>query len=534
MTLLAQSHIPDADEASLSDILYVLLQCEARDAMRLAEQSRAAMQELPGDSRPVTYDALIDVARFCVEEEPGWAVADRVALLNGCPLVDAPFSPSDPPTKRLSRLRMKYEERFPHLRFISAVPQHSATELVGELEALLQHSTGICASGSAPWLGELERTLEALWDRAVARAIELEQGKIDTSMLTPSTTQAGAAGVANGEVDMDEPFLNLAYFRAVAVSAPTLQQFFEHALPSSFKLEEVHRSTTGAAFAWHAAPVVSRSALPKAVPSTTGPEAQAGPNADGTVSFAATILHGGAASLAHDTPASYSRDITTGTRGKVVGFLGSLLGEEGKTRMDALADQVALRLQTHSVKGPLPSFAEESTGSPSKSKGNTWGAALLRGTSAAAGAIVEPGTRTGLGGRLAGAFKWSSDNADAHHKDTEQSAPTDISTHDTDAVDQGAAAALESLRVANETLAQERDTFIIDEVAPHDLSADADEEEAMSDVEAALDPLHDSVSKADSTVSEYAGPPTGQLEGLEAQRMKGMYWTQPPKILADN
>ncbi len=36
----------------------------------------------------------------------------------------------------------------------------------------------------------------------------------------------------------------------------------------------------------------------------------------------------------------------------MVGFLGNLLGEEGKAKMNQLADQVGQRLQTHTVTGP--------------------------------------------------------------------------------------------------------------------------------------------------------------------------------------
>ncbi len=91
-----------------------------------------------------------------------------------------------------------------------------------------------------------------------------------------------------------------------------LESFFKSDLAESFYLESVERSQSGGAYAWHTAP--SLPGAPRAVPGATK-ESSTG-------------------------EATYSRDVTTGTRGKVVGFLGNLLGEEGKAKMNQLADQV--------------------------------------------------------------------------------------------------------------------------------------------------------------------------------------------------
>jgi hypothetical protein len=217
-----------------------------------------------------------------------------------------------------------------------------------------------------------------------------------------------------------------------------------------------------------------------------GPEEKSTKSSAGTTSLASALLHGNTASQDTEAPVSYSRDITTGTRGKVVGFLGGLLGEEGKTRMDALADQVALRLQTHSVRGPLPSFVEDSRGPTSEQKNSSspWRSAWMRGRSAASNVVSDART-SGLTGRLAGVFgiqgnssssnnspsvttAFSSQDGAGEHAGQQQNASDNILTQSalrgSDLARDGPEAAVASLRAANEALVKERDTFVIDEM----------------------------------------------------------------------
>ena len=84
----AADTIPGADAAALATVLCALLYCPADLAAPLADQCRAAIADLPPDSRPITYDGLVDVARYCVEEEPGWSRADQSKLASEHPRLD--------------------------------------------------------------------------------------------------------------------------------------------------------------------------------------------------------------------------------------------------------------------------------------------------------------------------------------------------------------------------------------------------------------------------------------------------------------
>lgn len=586
--MIPASEIPTAEARSLARALQVLLYLPYEAATTLGEQCKEAIADLPEDSQPLTYDGLVDVARFCVEEEPGWSAQQQTQLLAGFPHVRG--------DARLAGLYSQFERQFPGLRYIAA--SHNRAQVTDELESILHRtaSSSIHDMGSAPWTSELERNMDALWEVSVDRATALEEGTLDMSdapsentalepaaqtatiaaskspvhvaataasmespaaakTTTHTTTKpnptapakpADTSGVPGGPSvttaaptadapktagtpvaelsdaaappadDETQPFLSLASFRALALASPVLQNFFEHDLVHSIHLEPVQRSSTGGAFAWHAAPIAPRG-TPKAVAGNTGK------SSNGTVSLASTLIHGNAAPLDADTPASYSRDVTTGTRGKVVGFLGGLLGEEGKTRMDALADQVALRLQTHTVKGPLPSFAPQTTAEPEKPKG-MWGNAFMRGASAAAGAMTgEAGVRPSLGGRLVGALRRQPSKTEQESVSVEPAESEPKAAQDDDALaDKGPEAAVESLRVANEALSQERDTFVIDEVQTADPHGDADEDEhdVMNDAEDM-----DALGEAETTRPDRSGTdsPMGQLEGREAKRAQGMY-----------
>lgn len=501
--VIEAENIPSASADELATILRELLACPEDVAYTLGSQSQAAIMELPHDSRPVTYDGLVDVARFCVEEEPGWSQTDCVKLIAQYPRLDT-LAPGEP---RLSQLCDEYETRFPGFRLITSDEVHDPQLALGEIEHVMrnQKSKEPCTQTSPEWQAELNRLMEMLWDVSVDRAAHLRPGSVplpepttaaqSTSAQTVETPYVRSAPalatdanlkrnqppVSSHERADDEPFLSLSSFRALAVASPGLEKFFEHDLVRSFRLEDVQWSSTGGAFAWHTAPVV-----PRMIAGRQGPEEKSTKSSAGTTSLASALLHGNTASQDTEAPVSYSRDITTGTRGKVVGFLGGLLGEEGKTRMDALADQVALRLQTHSVRGPLPSFVEDSRGPTSEQKNSSspWRSAWMRGRSAASNVVSDART-SGLTGRLAGVFgiqgnssssnnspsvttAFSSQNGAGEHAGQQQNASDNILTQSalrgSDLARDGPEAAVASLRAANEALVKERDTFVIDEM----------------------------------------------------------------------
>lgn len=91
--------IPYATPDQLSPILLRLLECPKELLPDLASQSAAAIAELPEDARPESYEGLLDVARFCVEDEPGWEVGRRAKFIGGHPRIGAPLNA---PTSELS------------------------------------------------------------------------------------------------------------------------------------------------------------------------------------------------------------------------------------------------------------------------------------------------------------------------------------------------------------------------------------------------------------------------------------------------
>jgi len=597
--VISEDEIPVARAEAITILLKRLLECPDDVAQGLAESCHEAIADLPEDSRPTSYDGLVDVARFCVEEEPGWSTEEQAKLINGHPRIGAPLVPAavseesrkeqargggvdEATLRRLAELNAEYEKTFPGLRFVTFVAGRPRSVIADEMDIILNKLAGN-ERGSATfdhtseaWKGELERALEALWDIAVDRASRLEptppeqaerpgaaeqatvapaaqpaaseDTKAHATQTTGCTAGADTPAAASAEHrtapdvppadDDSQPFLSLSSFRALAVSTPVLTRFFEHDLVNSFRLEPVRRSSSGAAFSWHAAPVPPRGVVPRAVPGTRGPENKA---SGGPSSIADTLLHGNASSLDADTPASYSHDITTGTRGKVVGFLGGLLGEEGKTRMDALADQVALRLQTHSVSGPQPSFAPppESPSTP-RSALPKWGNALWRGAASAAGAVGSVAGTDRFGGRVAGVRRRTepaSAQADAGGKPpapaeapVPEPAPSETQAKRTrllgsDLATEGPEAAVASLRAADAAIAQDRSTFVIDEVRPPDTARDADDEEGdMVDAIKEVDEGMEVVSNAASTsasAAEGAARAQGLLGGADALRAKG-------------
>ncbi|WFD30251.1 hypothetical protein MSPP1_001268 [Malassezia sp. CBS 17886] len=544
------SSIPTAGAGALALILLELLICDETTAAQLAEQCQAAIADLSEDSRPASYDGLVDVARFCVEEVPEWTTEQRAALLVSQPPAFKRSDASATTSAHLAELEAQYKNMFPGLGFVAESVERTASDFSEELENVLRRAGHVAhGKGSDAWHAELERGLESLWDVAIDRSSRLGEtgrgagnddggaaeldggadalanvvteetgtGAVPTNEATPSSHGAPgevtAAQAPSPGDDMDDaaPFLSLATLSALASASPTLHAFFHKDLVQSFCLEEVQKSSSGAAFAWHAAPVAPRPTLPSATPDAKGGgNTKSSGNGSGAASLASTLF-AGASPLDAKTPASYSRDITSGTRGKVVGFLGGLLGEEGKTRMDALADQVALRLQTHSVRGPLPSFAHEPKTPVSPSK--RWGSTLFRGATAAAETVgnvagtAQDSTSERIGGRLVGALRnpasaFARSRAPEKQPETQDAEDAEGAMQDSTTTDarsrfggnlatEGPEAAVASLRAANEALVQERTTFVIDEVntSAADDGAEEEEEEAMSDVEERIVPL---------------------------------------------
>lgn len=516
--VIPPQEIPRAAPQSLAWILEELLSCSSSTALRLGHESSQAIADLPEDSRPTTYDSLVDVARFCVEEEPGWDSEACQSLISEYPRLDDLYRGH----ARIEALCRQYDTLYPGLHYITSGDVQEAALATEELGSFLSRhgKDATCAKGSEKWQAELDRLLEVLWDVAVDRAVNLAPGPLDTEsepipMATPSDSVPVSDNAAPREEDQartaepenendmahpatvatdnseseDKPYLTLPEFRALALASPVLEKFFEHDLVHSIRLEPVERSASGGAFAWHAAPVVPRGTLPRAVPGTRGPDTKTSSTAPTTSSLASALLQNGSASLDASTPASYSRDITTGARGKFVGFLGGLLGEEGKTRMDALADQVALRLQTHSVQGPLPSFARQALEPSNGSKPGNWRSAFLRGATAAAGAVTD-GRAIGIGGRLAGALGVSTSKKEPSKLAAPPTQTSDVEAGESqrsglrgsNLATEGPEVAVANLLAANEALVQERSTFVIDEVQPSDKTTeDLDEDTGSID-----------------------------------------------------
>lgn len=519
--IIRAEEIPAADENALATILGTLLKCSNDLALTIGVQSYRAIKELPEDSRPCTYDGLVDVARFCVEEEPGWSRDECASLIAQYPRLDAIVDGTD---ERVSQMCDQYEMRFPGLRLITSEHVKDSGTAITELELALRHTKSKETFGreSVEWQAELDRLLDTLWDASVERASMLEPGPLQASAQINSTSMSTSFEIADEapkhgdtkaeaptecaqnelcktedpsvvsqkERDDEEPFLSLSSFRALAVTSPTLEKFFEHDLVRSFRLEEVQWSSSGGAFAWHAAPVVPRSS-----PWHRGSDEKPSSSNAKTVSLASTLLHGNVAPLDSDMPVSYSRDITPGARGKVVGFLGGLLGEEGKSRMDALADQLSLRLQTHTVRGPISSFAQD-TNSTQESKQSVWRNAWVRGKSSVLSARSDA-RGSSLTSRLAGVLGLQGDSVQSSQADDtsiEQQPAADENAlgnenasrsalRGSDIVRDGPEAAVASLRAANEALMQERNAFVIDETHSADNTMAEADEDAGRDVE---------------------------------------------------
>lgn len=337
-------------------------------ARTLAAQCAAAMAERVSASPPRSFDALLVVARACVDDDPGWTMDEKRTLATSQPPVlsslHGRYCP--PPVQaRLERLSRLYQCRYPGQVFVPH-SLRSPVAVADEMASVL--GTAACADAETfpldlvvpkdtpEWHAELARNLDAVWVCAHARISSLSN-----KSAPPSHNLAQEELPARDE----QPFISLATFRMLALSSPVLESFFESDLQSSFSLVSPERSESGGAHTWHVSP----------------------------------------AGKQDSSNASYSKDVTPGARGKVVGFLGGWLGEEGKARMDQLADSVGQRLQTHAVSGPVPSFGRDTTLDGTAMDQASLRAAEEERRRLAEEALTQPSpvpSSFGLGSRLAG------------------------------------------------------------------------------------------------------------------------------------
>lgn len=90
-TILPPNALPQATSAdAISPILLRLLECPVSLLPTLSSQVLTSLQELPDEDRPTSYEGLLDVARFCVEEEPGWSETERAKFIGGHPRIGRP------------------------------------------------------------------------------------------------------------------------------------------------------------------------------------------------------------------------------------------------------------------------------------------------------------------------------------------------------------------------------------------------------------------------------------------------------------
>ncbi|SNX86092.1 uncharacterized protein MEPE_04801 [Melanopsichium pennsylvanicum] len=573
-SIIPTGQIPKATPEQLSPILLRLLECPKELLPDLASQSAAAIADLPEDARPESYEGLLDVARFCVEDDPGWKVERRANFIGGHPRIGAPLNAPtselseesrkeqmkggqvDPATlEKLARLNAIYEAKYPGLRFVTYVAGRSRAAVADELASLLGEETAalkdakhlpkseVRAEGTQEWQSELERASDALWEIAVDRAGKLkseahtkedakasikedgEESKLSVVELFTAAAAVDSAAVAkDGEttsqqepVGQDVPFLSLASFRMLVLSSPVLESFFKSDLTESFYLEPVERSQSGGAYAWHTAP--SLPGAPRAVPGASKDSSWA------------------------TSEATYSRDVTTGARGKVVGFLGNLLGEEGKAKMNQLADQVGQKLQTHTVTGPRPSFGRNSTldggrmdtqelrekeaeerRKAAEERKSTLGNRLFNALRSPAKtpstqdlkAVAAPQTTTSSNARTGSQAERGRtlEKQPPFSSGTSSKEDKRMSLRGSDLSTAGPKAAAEALRAAQEALLQERPAFVIDEVGEEEGEGEGDGDDNVEGV-AEVEDLGDVVEEAQG-----AQKAEGLLSGKEVQIAK--------------
>lgn len=88
LAIVPADHIPSLTDAqAISPILLRLLECPTSLLPALSSQTLTALQDLPQEDKPTSYEGLLDISRFCVEEEPGWEDEERAKLIGGHPRI---------------------------------------------------------------------------------------------------------------------------------------------------------------------------------------------------------------------------------------------------------------------------------------------------------------------------------------------------------------------------------------------------------------------------------------------------------------
>lgn len=336
-TLISPQALPTAQASALRPLFARLLELHSdKHLTQLAGQCQESIVTLPESDRPESYEGLLDVARYCVDEEPGWSDEDKAILLGGHPRIGARGKMSASSQKEqqadtadadadqaLARLNFIYEQRYPQLRYVTYVAARPRKAIAKELEAKLgddlaglqppgeidldnpsseatewvqEHVKPLSRNDEA-WQAELTRGMDALFEIAMDRA-----GKITPEEYTapPRSTPF----IDENEA-FDEPFLTLDRFKSLVKSSSLLNAFFEIDLPSSFYL------------------------VPPSPPQETPREALA--------TLAAVAVTGGGGGDA--------------TRKRVKGLLGGLWGE--------VADRAGKVTGRETRSGPRPAFGRE-------------------------------------------------------------------------------------------------------------------------------------------------------------------------------
>ena len=272
IALPAPEHLPTASTAHLSPLFVRLLELHLPSHLqRLSEECEQAIASLPDEDRPRTYEGLLDVARYCIDDAPGWADSDKQVLIGGHPRIGAKGKISDTSKAeqradvaddnsdaKLARLNFIYEARYPALRYVtyvagrprSAIATELATVLGDQLasldvpmaidpdapssEAVQWAASNVTplSPSSAEWQGELTRALDALFEIAMDRAMKITP---DEHAIGPSASKSTSTFV-DGDESFDTPFVTLSRFTSLVQSSPLLETFFQLDLPASFYL----------------------------------------------------------------------------------------------------------------------------------------------------------------------------------------------------------------------------------------------------------------------------------------------------------
>lgn len=369
--VIPPNSLPTAHASALAPLLSRLLELHSKPHLdRLASQCQEALVSLPDADRPTSYEGLLDVAKFCIEDEPGWSNDDKAVLIGGHPRIGArpgtTMSQSSQSEQKatevdrdadtaLAQLNLIYERRYPSLRYVTYVNGRPRAAIADELGGFLgkptldqapseidpevpskeevewadKLATPVAEKGGEAWEKELSRGIDALLEIAMDRSSKIKEDEYATpSRVTPFFDENEA---------FDQPFLTLDKFKELAKASPLLTAFFETDLPSSFYL------------------------VPPPPPQETPREALA--------TLAAVAVTGGGGGDA--------------TRKRVRGLLGGLWGE--------VADRAGKVTGRETRSGPRPAFGREETlrGEELRAKGSKGNEAARQNASGTSGTDLE-------------------------------------------------------------------------------------------------------------------------------------------------